>query len=176
MNKIMTVNFRGAELYGFQLGGIVYVALRPIVEAMGLGWSSQLKRVRRDPVLSKGVVMMTIPFNRGGPQEYVCLRLDLVHGWLFRIDSLRVRTDLQETVQNYQRECYDVLAQHFSGEREKLEQQKHESESLRVRMVSEIRQTFGIVAAQQAWKELGLIVVPAMTRTLVQLDLFDRAA
>ena len=38
-------------------------------------------------------------------------------------------------MQMYQRECYEVLFKHFSGEREKLLHQEQESESLRVRMV-----------------------------------------
>ena len=40
-----------------QLGedGEIYVALRPIVEALGLDWSAQYRRVQRDPVLSESV-------------------------------------------------------------------------------------------------------------------------
>ena len=30
---------------------------------------------------------MKMPFSNGGPQEMLCLRLDLVHGWLFTVDS-----------------------------------------------------------------------------------------
>ncbi len=77
MNKIVTVNFRGAELYGFQSGTLVFVALKPIVEAMGLNWSGQEQRVKRDPILSEGICVMHIPFGRGGGQNTICLRLDL---------------------------------------------------------------------------------------------------
>jgi hypothetical protein len=116
-----------------------------------------------------------MPSAKGGHQDAVALRLDLVHGWFFTIDSARVRAELRERVQQFQRECYEVLFKHFSGESEKLEQQQHESESLRVRMVAEIRQTFGITAAQQAWIKLGLLVVPAMAQAVAQLNLFDWA-
>lgn len=180
MNKIVTTSFHGTELYAFHLGSIVYVALKPIVRGMGLDWSAQFRRVQRDPILSEGVAMMAMPFGPGGPQQSVCLRLDLVHGWLFTIDSTRVRDDLRERVQLYQRECYDVLFRHFSGEAERLLHQQQESESLRIRMVAECRQTFGDRAAQELWKEIGLPEVAAMNQVLRQGDLFgwrhDRAA
>jgi hypothetical protein len=176
MNRIMTVEFRGAELIGFQLGGIIFVAVRPIVEGMGLSWSGQYERIKRSPILNEGVRMIRTPFGPGGPQEMVCLSLQLIHGWLFTIEASRVREELRDRVFSFQRECYEVLFRHFSGESEKLEQQRHESESLRVRMVSEARQTFGARAAAQLWKELELPYVPAMALSLAQPDLFDIAA
>jgi hypothetical protein len=176
MTKILTVSFHGTELYGFDLSGVVYVALKPLVEGMGLDWSSQHKRLRREPVLSEGMVMMTIPFGRGGPQQSVCLRLDLVPGWLFKVDSTRVAKRLRERVQLYQRECYGVLARNFLGESARLAQQANESESLRVRIVAEARQTFGERAAAQLWHKLELPLVPAMAMPLAQGDLFEWAA
>lgn len=65
MGNIVTANFRGSEFYGFQERDGVWVALRPIVEAMGLDWSAQLKRVKRDPILSEGVAMMATPLVHG---------------------------------------------------------------------------------------------------------------
>ena len=76
-------------------------------------------------------------------------------------------------MQMYQRECYEVLFKHFSGEREKLLHQEQESESLRVRMVSECRQTFGQREAQQLWKKLGLPELPAMADSFAQRNLLD---
>jgi hypothetical protein len=49
-----------------------------------------------------------------------------------------------------------------------------EPESLRVRMVAEARQTFGIRAASQLWAKLQLPLVPAMFESASQSDLFDR--
>jgi hypothetical protein len=47
-------------------------------------------------------------------------------------------------------------------------------EALRVRMVSEARQTFSTAAASQLWFKLNLPLVPAMLETAKQRDLFDR--
>lgn len=90
MTNIVTVDFRGDTLFGFKEGDSTFVGMKPMVEAMGLDWSGQLQRVKRDPILSEGMVMMPTPFGRGGNQEAVCLKLDLVNGWLFTIDTNRI--------------------------------------------------------------------------------------
>lgn len=162
MTKIMVVNFRGDELYGVELAGIIYVALKPIVAAMGLDWNGQYQRVKRDEILSEGMCMIHIPSARGGTQQTVCLRLDLVNGWLFTIDADRVRDEVRPRVLDYQRECYAVLHRHFVAEGVETVKQANETDSLHIRMVSEARQVFGISAAAQLWKQLGLPLVPAM--------------
>jgi P22_AR N-terminal domain len=176
MNKIVTLNFRGTEIYGFQSGEIVFVAVKPIVLAMGLSWGSQYNRLRRDPILSEGIFMMKIPFAEGGPQEMLCLRLDLVHGWLFTIDSGRIKdTAVRSKVQVYQRECYGVLYSHFSGERDKLKREANETESLSLRLVSECRHIWGNRSAAELWERRGLPTVPAMDAVFRQNDLFEHA-
>jgi hypothetical protein len=176
MTRIIAVDFRGAEILGVELEGVFYVVLKPVVEAMGLAWNGQLERIKRNQVLSEGMRMIRIPFMRGGDQDAVALRLDRIHGWLFTIDAGRVKEEIRELVQIYQRECYDVLHRHFSPEAPLLEQQRQESESQRVRMVTEARQTFGQRAAAELWSVLGLPLVPAMEDVLAQGELFRRAA
>jgi hypothetical protein len=172
MNKIMTVPFYGTEMYAFQLGSVIVVALKPIVQGMGLDWSGQLKRVKRDPILKEGMVMMSIPRGHGDPQEQVCLRLDLVHGWLFTIDTSRIKDDLLERVLIYKRECYDVLYRHFSGDRAKLVREANENISLKLQKVREARHIWGSRVAAQLWAEEGLPQVPAMRDAVWQYDLF----
>lgn len=180
VGNIVTVTFRGAELYGFAREDTVFVALKPIVDAMVLDWSAQLKRVKRDPILAEGMAMMATPFGRGAGQEAVCLRLDLVNGWLFTIDSTRIRDDeVRERVLAYQRDCYRVLADHFTGDGRApgLEPDPRSEESVAIRraLVAEARQTFDVRAARELWFRLGLPVVPAMSRPgPLQGSLFDR--
>ena len=169
MGKIITVNFRGDDLYGFENDDGIFVALKPIVESMGLDWSAQLKRVKRDTILAEGMAIMATPFSRGGDQEAVCLKMDLVNGWLFTIDTARIKDDVvRDKVILYQRECYGVLFKHFyKGERAdpiviEDHEQPHEPENSKLRMVTEARQTFGAKAAGQLWVKFGLPMVPAM--------------
>jgi hypothetical protein len=94
----------------------IYVPLRPLCEYLGLDWSAQLQRLKRDAVLSElqGVVIITTP--SGGPQEMVCLPLEYLNGWLFGINPTRVKPALKDKVIRYQKECYKALAQYFQGE------------------------------------------------------------
>ena len=90
---IITATFHGASLYGVDRPDGVYVALKPIVAAIGLDWSAQLQRVKRDAILSEGVVIMPTPFGHGGDQETACLRLDVLIGWLFGISAGSVKDE-----------------------------------------------------------------------------------
>lgn len=180
MGKIITVNFRGDDLYGFENDDGIFVALKPIVESMGLDWSAQLKRVKRDPILAEGMAMMATPFGRGGDQEAACLKMDLVNGWLFTIETARIKDDdVRERVIVYQRECYAVLRKHFyKGEQSdpiiiEDHEQAHEPENSKLRMVTEARQTFGAKAAGQLWVKFGLPMVPAMIEENRQFSLLD---
>lgn len=67
----------------------VYVPLRPICELIGVDWSAQSRRVRRDPVLdevSQSVAVTTtdIPTDSRRPRtsEMICLPLDFLNGWV----------------------------------------------------------------------------------------------
>lgn len=176
MGEIVTVNFRGDELYGFKQDDGTFLALKPMVEAMGLNWSGQEQRVKRDPVLSEGICVMHIPFGRGGAQDAVCIKLELVNGWLFGIDSSRIKDDaVRERVILYQRECYQVLHDHFAGKRKPIEADGEPTELPttleRLRLVTETRQTFSQMAAREMWFRQGLPIVPSMINP-AQNDLF----
>lgn len=111
-NQLVTVEFHGQTLVAALIDGKPYVAMRPIVENIGLDWKSQYARINRNLVMSKGVVMMTIPSD-GGNQETLCLPLDLLNGWLFGVDVNRVKDEIKPKLIRYQEECYRVLFQHF---------------------------------------------------------------
>lgn len=95
--------------------GTVYVPIRPICSLLGVRWGSQYERIQRDPILSemtRGVLVTRTP-KQGGSQEMTCLPLDMMHGWLFGIQSSRVKPEVREKLLTYQRECYRVLADAF---------------------------------------------------------------
>lgn len=92
-----------------------YVAIRPICDALFLDWSSQHKRLLRNPVLSKGMVIMTTPSN-GDSQDAVCLPLSMLNGWLFGINANRVKNpEIRQKLIEYQFECYDALNNYWNG-------------------------------------------------------------
>lgn len=97
----------------------VYIPLRPICEYLGLDWSAQTRRIRRDPVLSKWAMFVAITATnpeeaqKGGNPNMLCLPLDYLNGFLFGVSATRVRPELQERVILYQERCYKVLSEAF---------------------------------------------------------------
>lgn len=112
MANIATVSFHDQSIIAIEHEGAHFVAMRPIVENIGLDWQAQLQRIKRHPVLSKGVVVITTP-SSGGNQETNCLPLSMLNGWLFGVDVNRVREEIRPKLIRYQTECFDVLYQHF---------------------------------------------------------------
>lgn len=168
MSKLTTLDFHGDTLFAAERSDGIYVAVRPISDRLGLDWSAQYRRLRRDAVLAEGVAMMAMP-SVGGPQETTALRLDLLNGWLFGLDAARVKPECRDAVVAYQRECFAVLHGHFYGRRGQAAQavampepSTAEPVNTRRQLVAECRQTFGAPAARQLWVRLGLDTVPAM--------------
>ncbi len=134
----------------------VFVPVRPLSEFLGLDWRSQRHRINRDPVLSaaaKGVVVMTPPSQDGrggGPQEMLCLPVQFVHGWLFRITTERVKPELREKIIRYQRECFRVLWQAFQAETLTAAPTSRSMTS-----IAEVRE-FGLAMARLAEEHLAL--------------------
>ena len=90
-----------------------FVVMRPIVEALGLSWSGQYSRIKRDPVLDERCVLMRTP-SEGGDQEMVVIEDHMFQGWLFTISTSRVKPELREKLDMYRRECFDVLHSYFT--------------------------------------------------------------
>ncbi len=100
------------ELTAVRTGdGRIFVPVRPIVERLGLNWSGQYSRIKRDPVLQEELSVCVIQTDRLGAREAVCLPLDYLSGFLFGISADRVKPEYREDVLRYQRECYKVLAE-----------------------------------------------------------------
>lgn len=103
----------------------VYVPVRPICDFLGIDWSSQRRRINRDPVLSESMMSVVITATDISPQSrrpqsstMLCLPLDFLNGWLFGVSAQRVKPEFRERVITYQRECYKILSDAFQGKQE----------------------------------------------------------
>lgn len=113
MSKLQKVNFHGNEIAVIEKDGKQYVAMKPIVEAMGLDWKKQHALIHRDPVLSSTVTVTGIVAEDGKKREMVCLPLDYLNGWLFKIPASRYTGKKREAIIMYQKECYKALFDYF---------------------------------------------------------------
>ena len=111
-HQIVSVPFRNETVLAVVADGKFYVPMKPICQNLGLQWEAQHKRIKRHVVMNEGVCDVQIP-SAGGEQEMTCLPLSMLNGWLFGVDVNRVKPALRDKLMDYQRECFDVLFQHF---------------------------------------------------------------
>lgn len=125
--SLIPIEERDIDFYGDSLTALlvpsqlepeIYVPLRPICEYLGLNWSGQLQRLRRDDILGEALrfvcVMHTNPL--GGDPNVLCLPLEYLPGWLFGITTSRIKPELQPKVAQYRRECFRVLWRAFQAD------------------------------------------------------------
>ena len=115
-NQLETVDFHGDTL-SVVIGpsGEHLVAMRPICEYLGLAWHGQYERIKRHEVLKEAVRVTRTVAEDGKSRELVCLPLEYLNGWLFGVDASRVKKEIRPKVIEYQRECFQVLHDHFHG-------------------------------------------------------------
>jgi len=80
----------------------IYLPLRPICDSLGIGYSAQFNRLKRDEVLAEGLRRLKIK-TAGGTQTMQCLDLEGVPLWLAMIEPSRVHEDLREKLRVYKR-------------------------------------------------------------------------
>ena len=108
-NQIQTVNFHNQTLITLEKDGNHYVAMKPICENIGLDWASQFTRIKRDEVLNSVIVMITTTGADRKIYKMLCLPIQYLNGWLFGVDTNRVKAEIKETLITYKKECYQAL-------------------------------------------------------------------
>jgi hypothetical protein len=93
--------------------GELYVPLRPLVEFLGLDIGAARRRVARDEVLAARSRQVRMTGSDGRQRTFLSLPLDLLPGWLFGIETSRVRPELAPKLTRYRAECFRVLWQAF---------------------------------------------------------------
>lgn len=104
--------FHGQQIITAMAAGVAYVAMKPVVENLGLSWSTQSQKINKQ--WDKfGCVHMNIP-SLGGIQKMLCLPMKKLNGWLFSINPAKVRDDIRERLVRYQEECFTALHDYWT--------------------------------------------------------------
>lgn len=156
---LLPIEQRDVDFYGDPLTAVlvqdggrerIYVPVKSICDFLGVAWPAQRLRINRDPVLSaemRGVIVTIIPESGIAQQQTMsCLPLQFLNGWLFGINATRVRAELRERLVQYQRECYEILANAFS-------QRPLPAESPNIAALSQIRE-MGLAIVQMAEQQI----------------------
>jgi len=175
-----------AVLVAEDKGKEVYVPVRPICEFLGIDWSSQRRRINRDPVLSEATMSVVITATDIDPQSrrpqtssMLCLPLDFLNGWLFGVSAQRVKAELRERVITYQRECYKILSDAFQETQEEksavtpniaaLQQVKALGQALINLAEEQIQQEIRLVQTEQRLDQ-AVVVVGDLTKRVEAVE------
>ncbi|MGN6421989.1 MAG: phage antirepressor N-terminal domain-containing protein [Asticcacaulis sp.] len=113
------IPFHDASIHAVESMGRVDVIMKPIVEAFGLDWGGQHKRISKNPILREGISVKEIP-SAGGVQKMTTLELTMFLGWLVGISIDRIKDEkIRHLVGLFQREALDAIRAHFFGDRPK---------------------------------------------------------
>lgn len=105
--ELMPVPFYGDTLVLVNEEGTPYVAMRAVVENMGLDWASQYTKLTAK--FEATVVIITTVGETGKNRDMVCLPLRKLPAWMYSINTNKVAPDLRDKIVQYQNECDDAL-------------------------------------------------------------------
>ena len=100
MNNKLYIPFDGKKLMAVEHDGQIYVAMRPIVEGIGLDWKVQHRKLVSTKKFSHG--HMTTTGTDGKKYQMLCIPLRKLNGWLFSINPEKVKESIRDTLIAYQ--------------------------------------------------------------------------
>lgn len=107
------VPFNGQQVITAMAAGIAYVAMKPIVENLGMSWGTQQQKLMKS--LEKfNCIHMNMVAADGKLRKLLCLPLKKLNGWLFSINPEKVRADIRDKLIRYQEECFTVLHDYWT--------------------------------------------------------------
>ncbi|WP_029606232.1 phage antirepressor N-terminal domain-containing protein [Kozakia baliensis] len=117
--NLTTIDFHGAKLIAIHgdKPETSMIAIRPVVENMGLDWEGQRQKIERHPVLSTCtfVIKAQLP-NDSQEREHTFIALNRINFWLATIPPGRIKDPaVRQAVIVYQTELADVAFNHFFG-------------------------------------------------------------
>jgi hypothetical protein len=121
VQKFELVKFQGNDIVCPVKKDEVYVAIRPICEALGLSLQPQTEKLKNDAILSRVVTIINTTGKDGKFYDMTCIPMHFLNGWLFTIDENKVKPEAREKLIAYKLECYKVLHHHFFIVPKKLE-------------------------------------------------------
>lgn len=120
-----SVPFNGQQIITAMAAGVAYVAMKPIVENLGMSWGTQQQKLARH-IGKFGCIHMNIP-SAGGIQKMLVLPLKKLNGWLFSINPEKVRADIRDKLIQYQEECFTVLHDYWTKGEAKSDRKQRKS-------------------------------------------------
>ena len=107
------VPFNGQQIITAMAAGVAYVAMKPIVENLGLDWPSQHRKLMNSGGKFNHCHMTMVALDKK-LRDVLCIPLKKLNGWLFSINPARVRDDIRDRLVRYQEECFTALHDYWT--------------------------------------------------------------
>lgn len=107
MNTQLVIN--DSEINLTQAGGVNYIAIKPICQALGVNYDRQFKNIKEDSFFGQLYAKQHTTGSDGKTYEMICLPEKYIYGWLCSIQS-----DNQKLL-DFKKVCYDLLYDYFNG-------------------------------------------------------------
>ncbi|MEE5107206.1 phage antirepressor N-terminal domain-containing protein [Pseudomonas alliivorans] len=103
------VNYRSTTLIIIEKENVPYVAMQPVVEALGMSWRHQKTRLKAGNLSSDltSINLASIGKNKRSPT--VCIPLIKFHSWLTGLTQKRITARLRDALSAWQEDCVDQL-------------------------------------------------------------------
>ena len=106
--QALKAHFLGQEITLVDHNGVAYVAMREIVEGIGLSWGTQSIKLNENSKKFNCFHIETVGAD-GKNRQMLCMPIKKLNGWLFSINPNKVRADLKQRLEEYQEECFEAL-------------------------------------------------------------------
>lgn len=111
--KTEIIEFNDTEIYCPVQDSHIFVAIKPICEALGVDPNGQIQRIKRDEILSQLSVSIHAVGRDDKRRKMTCLPHAFIYGWLFTISTDQVKDEARESLIRYKKEVYQLLYDHF---------------------------------------------------------------
>lgn len=102
----------------------IMVAIRPICTALGIDWSSQMKKIKADNVFSQNIRLMKSTSKDGKRYKMICAPVKLIMSWILSINPKNVKKQSKSKVMRHRDECYNVLSVFYECNRPKIDREQ----------------------------------------------------
>lgn len=91
------------------------VAVKPICDALGIDWPSQLRKLKSDRIFKEVISLSRTVGADGKHHEMVTIPVMYVFGWIFTIHPTKVAPEAKESIIRNKKECYDAIWNFYYG-------------------------------------------------------------
>ena len=113
--KLESFEFHGHSIEVGQVNERPHVVIKSIADAIGLHAQSALSSLRNDEILGKYLSERHVISSKKGPKKRIMMPIERVEGWLFSIDSKKVKPEIKPILLEFKESCFTALHDYFNG-------------------------------------------------------------